>query len=161
MATVAVKSVQGNDREALVALLVEARLHASLSHPHLVTLLGVQEARMPVYLAMEYCPLGDLRRFLQEWRTRPTSAFGSRSAVLAPAARLDMAKQVASAVEYLHHMQCLHRDLAARNVLVVESHHGFGPGDAPAPGCGYTLKLSDLGLARSFASATGTHMVRV
>lgn len=115
--------------EVLPQLLLEARVLAAMQHPHLVTVVGVCEARYPVQIAMEYCSLGNLRNYLR--------ADGSTSLLFL----LDLAVQAAAGVEYLHSKLCIHRDLAARNLLLAPDSRGIFA-------CGMVVKLGDLGLAR-------------
>jgi serine/threonine protein kinase len=133
--------------EAGDAVLQEVRLHARLDHPHLVQLLAVQEARLPVMLALELCEHGALLELL---RLRVGGADDLREAQ-----RRDMAVQVAAGLRYLHSKLCIHRDVAARNVLVA----GAPAGQTPTP-CGYVLKLSDLGLARQLWTEADYYKVR-
>lgn len=135
---VAVKTVLDTDAASLEQLLLEARLLAAMNSPHVVRLLAVQETQLPLLLAMELCTLGDLREYLRK---------GAAVALPCglPAAQLDMARQTAAGVAYLHSRQCVHRDLAARNVLVTEATARGGGGPSC---CGVLLKLADLGLAR-------------
>lgn len=140
----AVKLVKSQEEGALTQFLLEARLLAVMAHPNVVRLLAVQDAYLPLMLIMEYCEGGDLRRYLRNATPCPSVA-----------ALLDMANQVAAAVEYLHAALCVHRDLAARNVLLTQRH---ARGQA-LPLCGYVLKLADLGLARGLASNTDYYRV--
>lgn len=132
---VAVKTVLAADDTALVQLLVEARLLASMRHAHVVTLVGVQERFLPVQLVLEYCELGDLRTFLRD-------GHAARLACGLSVAKADMVCQVAAGVVFLHSRLCVHRDLAARNVLVTAR------GGAGMP-CWVVLKLADLGMTRT------------
>ena len=135
---------------ALVQLLLEARLHASLSHEHLVQLLGVQDRHQPVMLAMQLCEAGDLRHLL---RQRSTSAGeGDFNDVQ----RRDMAVQAASGLAFLHEHLCLHRDVAARNVLLTTMSRSADR----LPPCGYVLKLADLGLTRTLREEEDYYRVR-
>lgn len=127
------------DPARLVQMLMEARLHASLSHPNLVTLLGVQEAHLPVMLVLEHCEYGNLRSTLRARAGSEHDFCGT--------ARRDMARQVALALQYLHSKLCIHRDVAARNVLVSKGRQGHSASTPTA--CGYALKLADLGLSRA------------
>ena len=139
---------QASDKTTMQALL-EARLLAVIRHPHLVQLLGVCMARVPVQLVLEYCEWGDLRSYLRDGGARR----GNGNAL---AAMADMATQVASAVAYMHSKLCLHRDLAARNVLVSR------PSESEAaPASGVLLKLSDLGLSRLLSADDDYYRVRV
>jgi serine/threonine protein kinase len=122
---------------ALVQILLEARLHASLKHEHLVQLLGVQDEYQPVMLVMQLCEAGDLRHVLRERSSSPAKDFNEVQ-------QRDMAVQAASGLVFLHQHLCLHRDVAARNVLLTAMSRS--PEDLPP--CGYVLKLSDLGMTR-------------
>ena len=122
--------------------LLEARLHARLEHRNLVRLLGVQEARQPVMLALEYCEHGNLLRMLRVQGARA----GAEQ-------QRDMAAQVAAGLAYLHANLCVHRDVAARNVLVADG--GLQP-----PPCGHVLKLADLGLSRQLRPESDYYRVR-
>ena len=122
--------------------LLEARLHARLEHRNLVKLLGVQEARQPVMLALEYCEHGNLLRMLRVQGARA----GAEQ-------QRDMAAQVAAGLAYLHANLCVHRDVAARNVLVADG--GLQP-----PPCGHVLKLADLGLSRQLRPESDYYRVR-
>ena len=73
---------------------------------------------------MELCPYGDLRAQLLAMQAR-----------LPPEVELDIFKQLASALVYLHAKRILHRDLAARNVLVKSTKP-------------YDVKLADFGCER-------------
>ena len=134
---------------ALVQLLLEARLHASLSHEHLVQLLGVQDRHQPVMLAMQLCEAGDLRHLL---RQRSAAGEGDFNDVQ----RRDMAVQAASGLAFLHEHLCLHRDVAARNVLLTTMSRSADR----LPPCGYVLKLADLGLTRTLREEEDYYRVR-
>ena len=131
---------------AISAALLEARLHAQMDHPNLVRLVGVQEARQPVMLVLEYCEHGDLLNML-----RARAAGGGNAAVgrdFTPAQRRDMAAQSAAGLRYLHSKLVVHRDVAARNILLAEGHAGAGAG------CGHVLKISDLGMSRQLTAGS-------
>lgn len=138
------------DNDAIVrSALLEARLHARLEHPNLVRLLAVQEARQPVMIALELCEHGALLGVLRERSGSELDDFNGEQ-------RRDMATQVAAGLRCLHSKLCIHRDIAARNVLVAAA-----LGDVPPPLCGYTMKLSDLGLARQLRTEKDYYQVRV
>lgn len=127
-------------------LLVEARLLASLDHPHLVRLLAISDD-ISLLLVMEYCEGGDLRMALRA---------GLLQQLPCPreVAQLDAGYQTAIAMEYLHSKLCLHRDLAARNVLVTT--RGLS---ATTGKCGRVFKLADLGRARLTTSEADYYRV--
>jgi eukaryotic-like serine/threonine-protein kinase len=88
--------------EALEKFLHEARLIASLEHPHIVRVLefGIEEHRP--FLAMSYAPRGTLRRYV--------------SGPQAPAFILPYVKQAAAALQYAHERKIVHStDTLARS----------------------------------------------
>eukprot|EP00045_Choanoeca_perplexa_P018262 m.284536 g.284536 ORF g.284536 m.284536 type:complete len:2014 (+) comp17766_c0_seq2:503-6544(+) len=136
---VAVKTIKSDTSfpvspDVLVQFLIEARVLLALQHEHVVAAIGVQDTLYPPQLVLEYCPEGELLKFLRQ-------ANANTFECDVQLAYTDMLVQVASAVAYLHAKLIIHRDLAARNVLLVRN-----GGDYRL--CGYILKLSDLGMAR-------------
>uniref|UniRef100_A0A8C4WQQ7 receptor protein-tyrosine kinase n=1 Tax=Eptatretus burgeri TaxID=7764 RepID=A0A8C4WQQ7_EPTBU len=102
-------------------ILDEAYIMASMSHPHLVHLLGI--CLTPhVQLVTQLMPLGCLLEYTREHRER----IGSQLL-------LNWAVQIAKGMLYLEEQRLVHRDLAARNVLVKTPQH---------------VKITDFGLAR-------------
>ena len=81
----------------------EASILAALHHPSIVTLIGFSTSpRGELLLVTELCDT-DLMQLLERWeQTR-----GSNN----PAAAVHLAKQVASAISFLHSKGIIHRDL--------------------------------------------------
>lgn len=75
---------------------------------------------LPLMIAMEYCPLGNVRDHLRS-RTGAPPPTGERNVWLL---------QIADAMDYLEALRVVHRDLAARNILLADRH---------------TAKLADFG----------------
>ena len=144
---VAVKVANTDAAQQLTQLLLEARVHASLQHPHLVAVLGVQESRMPPFLAMELCQHGNLLQLLR--------TYAREEVAVAHTTLYAMGFQVASALAYLHSHLLIHRDLAARNVLVASL-----PLDMRRGPDGLVMKLSDLGLTRGHQTVEDYYRVR-
>ncbi len=145
---VAVKTLrEGADENLLRQMLLEARVLMAMRHPHIIQLVGVCEARVPLKLVLEFCEEGNLTNFLRQGgaaRLQSGNIYGSSFVAL----------QVACAVQYLHSKLLLHRDLAARNVLLRRYHSQMplveGSEEiAAVRGCGYVAKLADLGLTRA------------
>lgn len=102
-------------------ILREVLAMKGLIHPHIVQLYEVIVYGDRVFLVMEYCPLGDLRRYIN--RRGPLSE---------EQARLFLG-HIASGVKKMHRMDLIHRDLKLEN-LVIDST--------------FKLKIADFGCAR-------------
>jgi len=85
----------------------EARVLASLSHPHVVEILDRGEANGRIWFAMEYVRGENLRRRLER-------------AILPAEEAVRIAGEVASALAYAHARGVIHRDLKPENVLLDE-----------------------------------------
>jgi serine/threonine protein kinase len=112
---------------------LEARIAASLVHPHIIRVLefGV-EGRRP-YLVMDYAPNGTMRQ-LYPW--------GSR---MIPRALVRYVEQIADALQYVHDRGLVHRDIKPENLLL---------------GANNQLLLSDFGISiAAHKAASGTEMI--
>ena len=107
----------------------EARIAASLHHPHAVAVYDVAEHDERPYLVMEYVPSRSLAEVLIE-RTVLTSAEAA-----------GIGEQLASALVAAHKVGITHRDVKPANILMTES------GDA---------KLTDFGISRITGDVTVT-----
>lgn len=118
-------------------LLREACTLATLSHDHIVRLVGVCATGGPVLVLMEYAFFGNLREYLCERRhlvERAPEIEENEEAYHVSAPSLTrLATEAASALAYLALQRLVHRDVRARNCLV----------DARR-----SLKLADFRLAR-------------
>ena len=102
--------------------LQEYEITTKVRHPNVVRLYELGVADDHAYLAMEYFPLGDLRRRMR--------------AGLSPAEALSIAAQIARVLAAIHAAGVLHRDLKPGNVMMrTESH----------------VALIDFGLAKHVA----------
>jgi eukaryotic-like serine/threonine-protein kinase len=100
----------------------EAKLLASLNHPHVAAVYGLHSAGDVRFLAMEFVPGEDLSRILARGPLPIETA-------------LSIAHQIAQALEAAHESGVIHRDLKPANVLVDPE------GKA---------KVLDFGLAKAF-----------
>jgi serine/threonine protein kinase len=118
-------------QDFVAMFLDEAKLAASLSHPHIVQIYDFGRDGDAYYLAMEYVCGEDL------------SALWRRARELhSPLAFADVATILVAACEALHHAHeqgIVHRDVTPANLLV--SYDG-------------TVKLADFGIAKSQAAAS-------
>jgi serine/threonine-protein kinase len=90
-------------------LLREPRLHASLSHPNIVSILTAEKADNVFFIVMEYVPGETLEGII-----------GRNGALEIPRA-LDFTCQICNAVDHAHRQGVIHRDLRPGNVLVSEA----------------------------------------
>lgn len=101
--------------------LEEAYLMKQFEHPHIIKLMGIVTSA-PTYIIMELAPYGELRSYLQQYRTQ-TEIDRLVTYIF----------QLCTALSYLESRNFVHRDVAARNILVSDPH---------------TIKLADFGLSR-------------
>ena len=112
----------------------EARVHAALTHPNLVSVLDFGEAAGELYLVMEYVDGVSLSEVLRAISAR------RRAIELGPA--LHIAREVAAGLAYAHQYRddddaplgIVHRDVAPNNILLGRSGE---------------VKLTDFGIVRS------------
>ena len=107
----------------------EARIAASLHHPHAVAVYDVCDHEDRPYLVMEYVASRSLAEVLVE-RT-----------VVTPAEAVGIGVQLTSALVAAHEIGIVHRDIKPANILMTES------GDA---------KLTDFGISRATGDVTVT-----
>src|SRR5712692_2650043 len=102
----------------------EAKLLASLNHPNIATIHGLEESNGTHYLVMELVPGETLRERV------------AREGALPVEEALGIARQIAEALEAAHDKSIIHRDLKPANVKVTPEGK---------------VKVLDFGLAKAFA----------
>jgi eukaryotic-like serine/threonine-protein kinase len=105
----------------------EARLLASLNHPHIAAIHGLEEAGDRKFLVMELVPGDTLAERI------------ARGAMPLDEA-LPVARQIAEALEAAHEKDIIHRDLKPANIKVTADGH---------------VKVLDFGLAKALDAGTG------
>ena len=111
----------------------EARMLASLNHPGIATIFGVDTAGPSPVLVLELVPGETLRDVLKRQRPSMEQA-------------LKLAKQIADAVEAAHAKGVIHRDLKPGNIMVTSASETGREG---------AVKVLDFGLAKAGAPETG------
>lgn len=109
----------------------EARLLMFLRHERIIRAFGVYDKSNHVVIAMEWMQYGTLERF--------TVTHSARK-VMPEAVAIGVMRQIAQAVEYLHHYNIVHRDIKPANVM-------FGEG----------TKLIDLGFCTKLRTSSKEH----
>ncbi len=128
--------VLAGDAERLERFAREARLLASLNHPGVAAIYGLHEDGDVHFLAMELVEGEDLAQRLQRGPLPVTQA-------------LEMARQVAAALEVAHERGIIHRDLKPANIKLASA----GGSDISAPEAG--VKLLDFGLGKLLEPEAG------
>lgn len=100
-------------RDSIAQELQVAHLLQNMPHPHIVTILDSSEnashtERSATFLAMEYCPNGDLFSLLEQ---QPNRSFTEADA-------LQYFRQITQGAHHLHQLGIAHRDISLENVLI-------------------------------------------
>ena len=109
----------------------EAKIAASIDHPHVVPVYDAGESDGFLYLAMRHVPEADLRELLR------------KEAPLEIARAISIISQIADALGAAHRRDLVHRDIKPGNVLLVPR---------SGPGARDHVYLSDFGLAKHTSS---------
>ncbi len=109
------------DQERVARFEREAKLLASLNHPNIAAIHGFDDSDGTRFLVMEYVEGETLGNHLKKGPVAVENA-------------LDMAKQMAEALEAAHEQGVIHRDLKPANVMIREDG---------------TVKVLDFGLAKA------------
>jgi len=118
----------------------EARKASGLSHPSIIQVYDlIEDAESPA-IAMEYLPAGDLHRWLIE-HPRPSRKFS-----------LNVLRQAAEALDYIHELAIVHRDVKPSNLLLAS---------VPASDDSVSIRLSDFGLVMPTEARTAGPMGRL
>lgn len=113
----------------------EAKLAGTLSHPNIVAVFDAGSSEGKYYFAMEFVDGESVQTILERERLLPEER------------ALEIARQIASGLEYASKQGLIHRDVKPGNILM---------------GAEGTAKLADLGLVRSIGrSAEMTPLTRI
>jgi serine/threonine protein kinase len=117
------------DKRYVDRLRREARIVASLSHPHIVTGYDLGEEGGYHFFVMEFVEGKSLRQLLVEW------------GMFAEEYVLRVAREVAEALDHAYQRDVIHRDIKPGNILIDDKG---------------SVKLTDMGLAKGPADLTLT-----
>ena len=116
------------DPERLARFKREAQLLAALNHPNIAAIHGLEEADGTLFLALELVEGEDLAERLKRGKVPVDEA-------------LDIAMQIAEALEAAHEKGIVHRDLKPANVMIAPEGQ---------------VKVLDFGLAKAWAGEAGS-----
>jgi Tol biopolymer transport system component len=123
------------DADRLARFEREARLLASLNHPHIASVFGFHDEGGLRYISLELIAGEDLSDHMQQGPMEPRRA-----------ARI--ALQVAEALETAHENGVIHRDLKPANIKFTQPTTGTTSGSVAATGI-ESVKVLDFGLAKA------------
>ncbi|XP_041963996.1 uncharacterized protein lmtk3 isoform X2 [Alosa sapidissima] len=112
--------------------LAESEPYRSLQHPNVLQCLGQCSEITPYLLVMEFCQLGDLKRYLRAQRKSDGMTPDLLSRDLLTLQR--MAFEITSGLLHLHENNYIHSDLALRNCLLTSD---------------LTVRIGDYGLSHN------------
>jgi serine/threonine-protein kinase len=115
-------SAVAGDAERIARFEREAQVLASLNHPNIATIHGVEESGAAKFIVLELVPGRSLAEILRAEGARPVSE------------SLAIARQIAEALEAAHARNIVHRDLKPANIMVTPDGH---------------VKVLDFGLAKA------------
>ena len=124
------------DESARSRFMREARMAASLRHPHVASVFHLGKTGNSFFYAMEFVEGQTLESLIK------------RSGRLDPRRALEIAYQVAAGLSAVHKQKLVHRDIKPSNIMV-----SFGDGDSVA------VKIIDLGLAKTIKEETSEPLI--
>ena len=83
----------------------------SFDHPNIIKLYDVKVTQQDIYLVMEYCNGGSLKKVLNNYQLKYGKPFSEEIVQY-------FMRQILKAVEYLHNLGIVHRDLKLENILL-------------------------------------------
>jgi Tol biopolymer transport system component len=128
----------GHDADRLARFQREAKTLASLNHPHIAGIYGLEETAGVTALVMELVEGEDLS---QRMARQQADGASSRQAGMPLDEAVSIARQIAEALEAAHEQGIIHRDLKPANVRVRSDG---------------TVKVLDFGLAKAFDQSGGS-----
>ena len=122
---VAVKVISRNTITETTQLRQEVAVLKKIKHENIVMFIDLKKSSGHFYLILEYCPGGDLSKFIQ-----------SRGLISEDVAKKFL-HDISAGLLVIHKFSFIHRDLKPQNILLSENSENA------------TLKIADFGFARS------------
>src|SRR6516165_9452794 len=116
-----------NDPERVARFRREAQVLASLNHPHIAQIYGIDEANGTQFLVLELVDSESLDKRIARGPIPVDEALG-------------IARQIAEALEAAHEKGIIHRDLKPANIALTSDHQ---------------VKVLDFGLAKAIEATSG------
>lgn len=110
-----------NNNNELLKLTNEINMLASLRHPHIILYMGVSFDNNDCYMITEYAQGDSLFKFIHDSKKK----FNDLQ-------KINIAYQIATAIQYIHYRDIIHKDLKTDNILLDEN---------------YKIKLGHFGLS--------------
>ena len=120
---VAAKKVFDDQNQKKLSSEVINFLKVPTDHDNIIKLYDVKYAHHSMWIFTEYCEEGDLNKYFRNHITE----------LMNTPAKLDIIRQIANGLGYLHDHDIVHRDLKPANILITQNK---------------TVKITDFGLAK-------------
>ena len=157
-----------HDTDRLARFKREAQVLASLNHPHIAQIFGIEESGPVRAIVMELVDGRTLAEIIGGSRltahgSRPRQALSPEPGALSLTDALHIARQIAEALSAAHDLGIIHRDLKPANVKITDDGDGEGPGlrpgesSDPAQGSGLTAH-GDLSNSPTITTPAATAM---
>lgn len=121
----------------------EISIHLLQHHPNIVRLIDMFDGQQIVSLVLELCRGGDFFSYIVQQHQKSNTGLPEKAVA-------GVAKQLLSAMEFLHSQCIVHRDVKCENLLL--NQEGLQPADT-------TYKLCDFGFAARVPSGGQLHSV--
>ena len=102
---VAAKRIEGEDNHEIQKIAKDLDKLVKLDHPNIVKIFDIHQVDSTIWMFMEFCEFGDLNTFFHKHE-------------LTQSQKLELMKQIAQGVEYLHANNIIHRDIKPANILI-------------------------------------------
>ena len=106
----AAKRLDGKDKHKMLKITKDLDILLTLDHPNIVKVFDIHQVDTTIWLFMECCEFGDLNTFFYKHK-------------LTEHQKLELMKQIAQRVEYLHANNIIHRDIKPENILISNGPH--------------------------------------